>query len=146
LRIHSIEMNKKTVAAYCAAFVYEIIKVFYIAAFSVGYLQKISFFKYSALAALCMPVLLWLMLALNEKDFHWALYASALFKLTAVCAEFLYIFQRGFAIIGIVFNSAPSNGSLDFSKGVLFFLAVDTVLLFYSFIKGSVYYANNTDC
>ena len=67
-------MNKKTVAAYCAAFVYEIIKVFYIAAFSVGYLQKISFFKYSALAALCMPVLLWLMLALNEKDFHWALY------------------------------------------------------------------------
>ena len=135
MRIHSIEMNKKTVAAYCAAFVYEIIKVFYIAAFSVGYLQKISFFKYSALAALCMPVLLWLMLALNEKDFHWALYASALFKLTAVCAEFLYIFQRGFAIIGIVF-----------SKGVLFFLAADTVLLFYSFIKGSVYYANNTDC
>jgi len=86
------------------------------------------------------------MLALNEKAFHWALYAAALFKLTSICAEFLYIFQRGFAIIGIVFNSAPSNGSLDFSKGVLFFLAVDTVLLFYSFIKGSVYYANNTDC
>ncbi|QSH92642.1 hypothetical protein C5N99_08545 [Treponema medium] len=139
-------MNKKTVAAYCAAFVYEIIKVFYIAVFSVGYPQGMTFFKYSALAALCMPVLLWLMLALNEKDFHWALYAVALFKLTAVCAEFLYIFQQGFAIIGIVFNSAQSSGSLNFSKEVLFFFPADTVLLFYSFIKGSVYYANNTDC
>jgi len=139
-------MNKKTVVAYCAAFVYEIIKVFYTAVFSAGYLQGMTFFKYSALAALCMPVLLWLMLALNEKDFHWALYAAALFKLTAVCAEFLYIFQQGFAIIGSVFNSAQSSGSLDFSKEVLFFLAADTVLLFYSFIKGSVYYANNTDC
>ena len=139
-------MNKKTVAAYCAAFVYEIIKVFYIAVFSSGYPQGITFFKYSALAALCMPVLLWLMLALNEKAFHWALYAAALFKLTAVCSEFLYIFQQGFAIIGSVFNSAQSSGSLDFSKEVLFFLAADTVLLFYSFIKGSVYYANNTDC
>lgn len=139
-------MNKKTVAAYCAAFVYEIIKVFYIAIFSVGYPQEITFFKYSALAALCMPVLLWLMLALNEKAFHWALYAAALFKLTAVCAEFLYIFQRGFAIIGIVFNSAQSSGGLNFSKEVLFFFPADTVLLFYSFIKGSVYYANNTDC
>ena len=139
-------MNKKTVAAYCAAFVYEIIKVFYIAFFYAKPLQEAVFFQYSALAALCMPVLLWLMLALNEKDFHWALYAAALFKLTAVCAEFLYIFQRGFAIIGNVFNSAQSSGSLDFSKEVLFFLAADTVLLFYSFIKGSVYYANNTDC
>ena len=139
-------MNKKTVAAYCAAFVYEIIKVFYTAIFSAGYPQGITFFKYSALAALCMPVLLWLMLALNEKDFHWALYAVALFKLTAVCAEFLYIFQQGFAIIGIVFNSAQNSIRIDFSKEVLFFLAADTVLLFYSFIKGSVYYANNTDC
>ena len=93
-----------------------------------------------------MPVLLWLMLALNEKDFHWGLYAAALFKLTAVCAEFLYIFQREFAIIGIIFNPVPNGSVLDFSKGVLFFLAADTVLLFYSFIKGSVYYANNTDC
>ena len=137
-------MNKKTVAAYCAAFIYEILKVFYIAVFSAGYLQGIAFFKYSALAALCMPVLLWLMLALNEKDFHWALYAAALFKLTAVCAEFLYIFQRGFAIIGGIFNSV--HGSLDFSKEVIVFLTADTILLFYSFIKGSVYYANNTDC
>ena len=93
-----------------------------------------------------MPVLLWLMLALNEKAFHWALYAAALFKLTAVCAEFLYIFQREFAIIGIVFNSLESSSSLNFSKEVIFFLAADTVLLFYSFIKGSMYYANNTDC
>ena len=103
------------------------------------------FFKYSALAALCLPILLWLMLALNEKDFHWGLYAAALFKLTAVCAEFLYIFQRGFAIMGATFNSVQNSGGLDFSKEVLFFLA-DTVLLFYSFIKGSMYYANNTDC
>ena len=140
-------MNKKTVAVYCTAFVYEIIKVFYIAAFSVGYLQKISFFKYSALAALCMPVLLWLMLALNEKAFHWALYAAALFKLTAVCSEFLYIFQQGFAIIKVIFNSVQSSSSgFDFSKEVVFFLATDTALLFYSFIKGSLYYANNTDC
>lgn len=139
-------MNKKTVVAYCAAFVYEIIKVFYIAVFFSGFQQGITFFQYSSIAALCMPVLLWLMLALNEKDFYWALYAVALFKLTAVCAGFLYIFQRGFAIIGIVFNSAQRIGSLDFSKEVLFFLAADTVLLFYSFIKGSVYYANNTDC
>ena len=139
-------MNKKTVAAYCAAFIYEILKVFYIAVFSAGYLQGIAFFKYSALAALCMPVLLWLMLALNEKAFHWALYASALFKLTAVCAEFLYIFQRGFAIIGIIFSSVQSSGCLDFSKEVIVFLTADTILLFYSFIKGSVYYANNTDC
>ena len=139
-------MNKKTVAAYCAAFVYEIIKIFYLAVFSFGYPQGITFFKYSSIAALCMPVLLWLMLALNEKDFHWGLYAAALFKLTAVCAEFLYIFQREFAIIGIIFNPVPNGSVLDFSKGVLFFLAADTVLLFYSFIKGSVYYANNTDC
>ena len=138
-------MNKKTVAAYCAAFVYEIIKVFYIAVFFAGFQQGITFFQYSSIAALCMPVLLWLMLALNEKAFHWALYAAALFKLTAVCSEFLYIFQRGFAIIKTVFNSVQSS-SLDFSKEVLFFLAADTVLLFYSFIKGSVYYANNTDC
>ena len=139
-------MNKKTVAAYCAAFVYEIIKVFYIAVFLSGNLQGTTFFKYSALAALCVPVPLWLMLALNEKDFYWALYAAALFKLTAVCAEFLYIFQRGFAIIKAVFNSIQSSDGFGFSKEVLFFLAADTVLLFYSFIKGSVYYANNTDC
>lgn len=139
-------MNKKTVAAYCAAFVYEIIKVSYLAVFSSGSSQGMAFFNYSALAALCMPALMWLMLALNEKDFHWALYMAALFKLNAVCAEFLYIFQRGFAIIGTVSNSAQSDGGLSFSKRVLFFLAVDTVLLFYSFIKGSVYYANNTDC
>ena len=138
-------MNKKTVAAYCAAFVYETIKIFYIAFFYAKPLQEAVFFQYSALAALCMPVLLWLMLALNEKAFHWALYTAALFKLTAVCAEFLYIFQRGFAIIKTVFNSVQSS-SLDFSKEVLFFLAADTVLLFYSFIKGSMYYANNTDC
>jgi len=139
-------MNKKTVAAYCAAFVYEIIKVFYIVIFTCRDPQVVTFFKYSAIAALCMPVLLWLMLALNEKAFHWALYAAALFKLTAVCAEFLYIFQREFAIIGIVFNSLESSSSLNFSKEVIFFLAADTVLLFYSFIKGSMYYANNTDC
>ena len=138
-------MDKKTVATYCAAFVYEIIKIFYIAFFYAKPLQEAVFFKYSAFASLCMPVLLWLMLALNEKAFHWALYTAALFKLTAVCAEFLYIFQRGFAIIKTVFNSVQSS-SLDFSKEVLFFLAADTVLLFYSFIKGSVYYANNTDC
>ena len=138
-------MDKKTVAAYCAAFVYETIKIFYIAFFYAKPLQEAVFFKYSAFASLCMPVLLWLMLALNEKAFHWALYTAALFKLTAVCAEFLYIFQRGFAIIKTVFNSVQSS-SLDFSKEVLFFLAADTVLLFYSFIKGSVYYANNTDC
>ena len=139
-------MNKKTVAAYCAAFVYEIIKVFYIAVFLSGNRQGTTFFQYAAIAALCMPVLLWLMLALNEKDFHWALYATALFKLTAVCAEFLYIFQRGFAIIEVVFNATQRSIGLDFSKEVLFFLSTDTVLLFYSFIKGSVYYANNTDC
>ena len=138
-------MNKKTVAAYCAAFVYEIIKIFYIAFFYAKPLQEAVFFRHSAFASLCMPVLLWLMLALNEKAFHWALYTAALFKLTAVCAEFLYIFQRGFAIIKTVFNSVQSS-SLDFSKEVLFFLAADTVLLFYSFIKGSMYYANNTDC
>ena len=138
-------MNKKTVAAYCAAFVYETIKIFYIAFFYAKPLQEAVFFRHSAFASLCMPVLLWLMLALNEKAFHWALYTAALFKLTAVCAEFLYIFQRGFAIIKTVFNSVQSS-SLDFSKEVLFFLAADTVLLFYSFIKGSVYYANNTDC
>ena len=138
-------MDKKTVATYCAAFVYEIIKIFYIAFFYAKPLQEAVFFKYSAFASLCMPVLLWLMLALNEKAFHWALYTAALLKLTAVCAEFLYIFQRGFAIIKTVFNSVQSS-SLDFSKEVLFFLAADTVLLFYSFIKGSMYYANNTDC
>jgi len=138
-------MNKKTVAAYCAAFVYETIKIFYIAFFYAKPLQEAVFFRHSAFASLCMPVLLWLMLALNEKAFHWALYTAALFKLTAVCAEFLYIFQRGFAIIKTVFNSVQSS-SLDFSKEVLFFLAADTVLLFYSFIKGSMYYANNTDC
>ena len=138
-------MDKKTVATYCAAFVYEIIKIFYIAFFYAKPLQEAVFFKYSAFASLCMPVLLWLMLALNEKAFHWALYTAALFKLTAVCAEFLYIFQREFAIIKTVFNSVQSS-SLDFSKEVLFFLAADTVLLFYSFIKGSMYYANNTDC
>ena len=139
-------MNKKTVIAYCAAFVYEIIKVVYIAFSSSFYSQETILFKYSALAALCVPVLLWLMLALNEKAFYWALYAAALFKLTAVCAEFLYIFQRGFAIIKTIFNSVQHIGGFDFSKAVLFSLAVDTVLLFYSFIKGSVYYANNTDC
>ena len=138
-------MDKKTVAAYCAAFVYETIKIFYIAFFYAKPLQEAVFFRHSAFASLCMPVLLWLMLALNEKAFHWALYTAALFKLTAVCAEFLYIFQRGFAIIKTVFNSVQSS-SLDFSKEVLFFLAADTVLLFYSFIKGSMYYANNTDC
>ena len=138
-------MDKKTVATYCAAFVYEIIKIFYIAFFYAKPLQEAVFFRHSAFASLCMPVLLWLMLALNEKAFHWALYTAALFKLTAVCAEFLYIFQRGFAIIKTVFNSVQSS-SLDFSKEVLFFLAADTVLLFYSFIKGSMYYANNTDC
>ena len=138
-------MNKKTVAAYCAAFVYETIKIFYIAFFYAKPLQEAVFFRHSAFASLCMPVLLWLMLALNEKAFHWALYTAALFKLTAVCAEFLYIFQREFAIIKTVFNSVQSS-SLDFSKEVLFFLAADTVLLFYSFIKGSMYYANNTDC
>ena len=139
-------MDKKTVATYCAAFVYEIIKIFYIAFFYAKPLQEAVFFKYSAFPSLCMPVLLWLMLALNEKAFHWALYTATLVKLTAVCAEFLYIFQRGFAIIKIIFNSVQSSSSLDFSKEVLFFLAVDTALLFYSFIKGSVYYANNTDC
>ena len=139
-------MNKKTVAVYCTAFVYEIIKVFYIAVFLSGNSQGAPFFKFSTLAALCVPVLLWLMLALNEKAFHWALYATALLKLTSICAEFLYIFQRGFAIIKTVFNSVQSSSGLDFSKEVLFFLAADTVLLFYSFIKGSVYYANNTDC
>ena len=138
-------MNKKTVAAYCAAFVYETIKIFYIAFFYAKPLQEAVFFRHSAFASLCMPVLLWLMLALNEKAFHWALYTATLVKLTAVCAEFLYIFQRGFAIIKTVFNSVQSS-SLDFSKEVLFFLAADTVLLFYSFIKGSMYYANNTDC
>jgi hypothetical protein len=137
-------MNKKTVAAYSGAFVYEIIKVFYIAFFLLVNQQGGTLFMSSTLAALCVPVLLWLMLALNEKDFHWALYAAALFKLTAVCAEFLYIFQRGFAIIGGIFNSV--HGSLDFSKEVIVFLTADTILLFYSFIKGSVYYANNTDC
>ena len=139
-------MKKKTVAAYCAAFVYEIIKIFYLAFSFSSRLQEAVFFKYGAFAALCIPVLLWLMLALNEKAFYWALYAAALFKFTSVCADFLYIFQRGFAIIKTAFNSAQNSIGLDFSKEVVFFLAADTVLLFYSFIKGSVYYANNTDC
>ena len=140
-------MNKKTVAAYCAAFVYETIKIFYIAFFYAKPLQEAVFFRHSAFASLCMPALLWLMLALNEKAFHWALYAAALFKLTAVCSEFLYIFQQGFAIIKVIFNSVQSSSSgFDFSKEVVFFLATDTALLFYSFIKGSLYYANNTDC
>ena len=138
-------MKKKTVIPYSAAFVYEIVKVLYIASFSAHYTPDLLLFKYTVIAALCVPVLPWLMLALNEKAFYWALYAAALFKLSSVCAEFLYIFQRGFAIIKTVFNSVQSS-SLDFSKEVLFFLAADTVLLFYSFIKGSMYYANNTDC
>ena len=137
-------MNKNTIVAYSIAFIYEIIKVFYIAVFLLSNQQGVTFFMSSTLAALCVPVLLWLMLALNEKAFHWALYAVALFKLTAVCAEFLYIFQRGFAIIGGIFSSV--HGSFDFTKEVIMFLSADTILLFYSFIKGSVYYANNTDC
>ena len=103
-------------------------------------------FKYISIAAICAPVLPWFMLMLNEEAFYWALYAAALFKLLSVCAQFLYIFHRGFAIISTVFNSAQTSGDFGFSKEVFFFLAADTVLLFYSFIKGSVYYANNTDC
>ena len=139
-------MKKKTVIAYSAAFAYEIVKVFYIASFSSNYVQDTMLFRYTALAALCVPIVPWLMLALNEKAFYWALYAAALFKLSSVCAEFLYIFHRGFAIIGIIFSSTQKSSGFGFLREVLFFLAVDTVLLFYSFIKGSVYYANNTDC
>ena len=139
-------MKKKTVVSYSAACVYEIIKVFYIASFSSHFTQDMLLFKYVTVAALCAPALLWFMLALNESSFYWGLYAAALFKLSSVCAEFLYIFQRGFVIIEIVFSSVRKSGKTDFSKEVFFFLAADTVLLFYSFIKGSVYYANNTDC
>lgn len=46
----------------------------------------------------------------------------------------------------IMFTSVQKDGSLDFSREVFFFLAADTVLLFYSFMKGSVYHANNTGC
>ena len=139
-------MKKKTVIPYSAAFVYEIVKVLYIASFSAHYTPDLLLFKYTVIAALCVPVLPWLMLALNEEAFYWALYAAALFKLLSVCAQFLYIFHRGFAIISTVFNSAQTSGDFGFSKEVFFFLAADTVLLFYSFIKGSMYYANNTDC
>ena len=139
-------MKKKTVIAYGAAFMYEILKVLYISSFAAHYTPDMLLFKYTVIAALCVPVLPWLMLALNEKAFYWALYAAVLFKLSSVCAEFLYIFHRGFAIIGIIFNSAQQTGRFDFSRIVFFFLAADTVLLFYSFVKGSVYYANNTDC
>ena len=139
-------MKKKTVIAYSAAFAYEALKVFYIASFSSNYAQDTMLFRYTALAALCVPIVPWLMLALNEKTFYWALYMAALFKLSSVCAEFLYIFHRGFAIIGLIFSSAQKSGGIGFLREVVFFLAVDTVLLFYSFIKGSVYYANNTDC
>ena len=48
--------------------------------------------------------------------------------------------------MGIVVTSVQKDGSLDFSREVFLFLAADTVLLFYSFMKGSVYYANNTGC
>ena len=139
-------MKKKTVIAYGAAFMYEILKVLYIASFAAHYTPDMLLFKYTVIAALCVPVLPWLMLALNEKAFYWALYAAVLFKLSSVCAEFLYIFHRGFAIIGIIFNSAQQTDRFDFSRIVFFFLAADTVLLFYSFVKGSVYYADNTDC
>mgnify|MGYP000895913903 CR=1 FL=1 len=137
-------MKKKTVIPYSAAFVYEIVKVLYIASFSAHYTPDLLLFKYTVIAALCVPVLPWLMLALNEKAFYWALYAAALFKLSSVCAEFLYIFHGGFDILAEILQSTQVYG--NFAKEVFFFLAADTVLLIYSYMKGSMYYANNTDC
>ncbi|MGP1444156.1 hypothetical protein [Treponema sp.] len=139
-------MRKRTIAVYGLALIYELCKVFYIAAASFHSKPEILLFRYIELAAVCVPVLPWLMLALNEKAFYWALYAAALCKLSSVCAQFLYIFHRGFAIMEIIFTSVQKDGSLDFSREVFFFLAADTVLLFYSFMKGSVYHANNTGC
>ena len=139
-------MRKRTIAVYALALIYELLKVLYVASASFNSKPEVLLFRYMGLAAVCVPVLPWLMLALNERAFYWALYVAALFKLSSVCAQILYIFHRGFAIISTVFNSAQTSGDFGFSKEVFFFLAADTVLLFYSFIKGSVYYANNTDC
>ena len=139
-------MRKRTIAVYALALIYELCKVLYVASAPFNSEQDVLLFRYIALAAVCVPVLLWLTLALNEKAFSWALYAAALFKLSSVCAQFLYIFHRGFAIMEIIFTSVQKDGSLDFSREVFFFLAADTVLLFYSFMKGSVYHANNTGC
>ncbi|MEL3906503.1 MAG: hypothetical protein P1P65_05690 [Treponema sp.] len=137
-------MKKRTAVLYTVICVYEILKVLYIASFASVLMHEMLFFKYISLSALCVPVLPWFMLALNERDFYWALYAEALFKFSAICAEFLYIFHGGFAIITAVFTAAQQGRT--FIKEVIFFLAVDTVLLSYSFMRGSVYYANNTDC
>jgi hypothetical protein len=139
-------MRKRTIAVYALALIYELLKVLYVASASFNSKPEVLLFRYMGLAAVCVPVLPWLMLALNERAFYWALYVAVLFKLSSVCAQILYIFHRGFAIMGIVVTSVQKDGSLDFSREVFLFLAADTVLLFYSFMKGSVYYANNTGC
>jgi len=139
-------MKKRITAVYSAACAYEIIKIFYIASFVARCTQDMLLFKYYSIAAVCVPALLWFMLALNEKAFYWALYAAALFKFSSICAEALYIFHKVFAIISQVLNQTQKSGGFGFVKDVFFFFAADSVVLFYLFIRGSVYYANNTDC
>ena len=130
--------------AYASACVYEVIKVFYAAHFASRLSQDILLFKYMCLAAICVPVLPWFMLSLNERAFHTWLYIAGLFKFSSICAEFLYIFHGGLDILAEILQSTQVYG--NFAKEVFFFLAADTVLLIYSYMKGSMYYANNTDC
>ncbi|MGP1576905.1 MAG: hypothetical protein ACTTH7_05370 [Treponema sp.] len=137
-------MKKPTLYLYIFACVYETVKVFYIASFSIDFTEDILFFKYSALAALCVPVLPWLMLLVQEKGVTEWLYMQFLLKFLTICGEFLYIFHRGFVIMHNVVNAAHSNARVI--KAVFLFLAIDTVLLFFAYIKGSMSYANHTDC
>lgn len=137
-------MKKQTCYLFIVACVYEIGKVFYLASFTTHFSDDLLFFKYSALAALCVPVLPWFMLLVQKNTVTEWLFMQSLLKFLTICGEFLYIFHRGFAIMDNVVNAAHSNAGLI--KAVFLFLAIDTVLLFFAYIKGSMSYANHTDC
>lgn len=122
-------MNKKTLIVYYLAFLYELIKFFHTAHFLQAGFAEPSPYTYSALAALCIPALLWLMLLLNQQDFRWAMYALVIFKFTTVCAALLYIFNGEFAIMGAIVNSAQRRGGSNSILELLFPLIVDMILL-----------------
>ncbi len=136
-------MKHLSVSTYIAACIYEIIKLFLLAVYQLNASSSASLYSYTALAALCVPVLLWFMLLFNETAFYGLLYALVLYKILCVSAEILYIFHSRFSIL-IEYSGQASHRTV-FSKEILLFIIVDISLLCYSYARGKTYYADNTN-
>ncbi len=138
----SMLMKRISASIYIAACIYEIVKLFLLMMQPAESIST-SFYSYTALAALCVPVLLWFILLLNEAVFHGLLYTAVIYKFLCISAEISYIFHSRFSILTA--QSGLGSHRMVFSKEIFLFLTVDIALLCYSYTRGKTYYADNTN-